>query len=782
MRSPVSLLLFAGLLAAVVVGLGARLRQSTAAVDPEVLLDRYCVGCHNSAERAGDLALDGARRDTLSDDREVWEHVVRKVRTGFMPPAGEPRPDRAVLDRFAAGLEEQLDAAARLAPNPGFKSVSRLNRAEYANAVRDLLAYDASDVVGTLPPDDAIQGFDNVAAAMTVSPTLIEGYVNAAMKISRAAIGDRSQGPTQVTYEAPSGSQAAHVDGLPLGTRGGFALTHNFPLDATYEIRVRPRGAGALAGQRFCAPPRIDITLDGASLALDNPATRRLSVAGGPHTLTVALLDERRCEGVDELYGVYAPGGGIDSIEIHGPFEASGPGNTPSRRAVFSCVPPGGGEDLPCARETLLRLATRAYRRPVDTDGAALATLLRFYERGRQDGGFEAGIEQAVARVLIDPEFLYRFETQPAELADGESFPVGNFDLASRLSFFLWSSIPDDALLEVAKAGTLGEPAALEQQVRRMLADGRAMALVENFAGQWLKLRELDDALPQDLGFDASLRTAFRRETELMFEHVLREDLSVLDLLAARYTFLDQRLAQHYGVPGVRGSYFRRVELPADSLRGGLLGHGSILTATSVANRTSPVVRGAWIVENLLGAEVPPPPPGVEADLSGARSPAEAKTLRQRMEAHRTNPVCASCHQLIDPFGFALENFDLVGRWRDTDAGEPINAAAVLTDGTAVDGPASLRGALLDRSDAFVTSLTEKLMTYALGRILTADDKPAVREIVRAAAADDYRFSSVVLGIANSLPFRMQTKGGVDWDAGLDARGRATQGAVTEKP
>jgi hypothetical protein len=782
MRPPASLLLITGLLAAVGVGIGARLRQSAAAVDPKFVLDRYCLGCHNSAERAGDLALDGARLDTLSDERAVWEHVVRKVRTGFMPPAGEPRPDRAVLDRFATALEGRLDAAARAAPNPGFKSVSRLNRAEYANAVRDLLAYDARDVASTLPPDDAIQGFDNVAAAMTVSPTLIEGYVNAAMKISRAAIGDRSQGPTQVTYEAPSGSQAAHVDGLPLGTRGGFALTHNFPLDATYEIRVRARGAGALAGQRFCAPPRIDITLDGAPLALDNPATHRLSVAGGPHTLTAALLDERRCEGVDELYGVYAPGGGIDSIEIHGPFEASGPGSTPSRRAVFSCVPPGGGEDLPCARETLLRLATRAYRRPVDTDDAALATLLRFYERGRQDGGFEAGIEQAVARVLIDPEFLYRFEAEPAKLADGQSFPVGSFDLASRLSFFLWSSIPDDALLEVAKAGTLGEPAELKQQVRRMLADGRAIALVENFAGQWLKLRELDDALPQDFGFDANLRTAFRRETELMFEHVLREDLSVLDLLAARYTFLDQRLAQHYGVPGVRGSYFRRVELPADSLRGGLLGHGSILTATSAANRTSPVVRGAWIVENLLGAEVPPPPPGVEADLSGARSPAEAKTLRQRMEAHRANPVCASCHQLIDPFGFALENFDLVGRWRDMDAGEPINAAAVLTDGTVVDGPASLRAALLDRSDAFVTSLTEKLMTYALGRILTADDKPAVREIVRAAAADDYRFSSVVLGIANSLPFRMQTNGSGDLDAGMDARGRATQGAVAEKP
>jgi hypothetical protein len=402
-------------------------------------------------------------------------------------------------------------------------------------------------------------------------------------------------------------------------------------------------------------------------------------------------------------------------------------------------------------------LATRAYRRPVDTGDPALETLLRFFEEGRQ-GGFEAGIEQALARLLIDPRFLYRFEDEPDGLAPGESYDVGGFELASRLSFFLWSSIPDDELLEAAASGSLHEPATLARQVRRMLSDSRSTALVENFAGQWLKLRELDDALPQDPGFDASLRTAFRRETELMFEHVLHEDSSVLELLDARYTFLDERLARHYGIEGIRGSYFRRVDLPRDSARGGLLGHGSILTTTSVANRTSPVVRGAWIVENLLGAEVPPPPPGVEADLSGARSPSEAKTLRQRMEAHRANPVCAACHQLIDPFGFALENFDLVGRWRETEAGEPIDATAVLTDGTVVRGPQELRGALLDRSDAFVTALTEKLMTYAIGRILTADDKPAVRRIVAAAAADDYRFSAIVLGIAQSEPFRMQRK------------------------
>jgi mono/diheme cytochrome c family protein len=761
MRTPATFIL-AGLLAAVGAGLGVWRLQSTAGADPRAVLDRYCLGCHNSAERAGGVALDGSTLDALYEHRDVWEHAVRKVRTGFMPPAGEPRPERAALDRFASALEQRLDAAARAAPNPGFKAVSRLNRAEYANAVRDLLAFDAKAIVATLPADDAIQGFDNVAAALTVSPTLIESYVNAALKISRAAVGDRSLGSTQVRYDAPGGSQAAHVDGLPLGTRGGFAFTHNFPLDAAYEIRVRARGPGALAGQRFCAPPRIDVTLDGEPLAVDDPAAMRLRMAGGPHTLTVALLDERRCEGVNELYGVYAAGGGIDSVEIHGPFEATGTGDTPSRRAIFSCLPPVGGDETACAREILTGLATLAYRRPVDPDDTALETLLGFYERGRQDGGFEAGIEQAIARLLIDPRFLYRFENRPEGLAAGAAYHIDDFALASRLSFFLWSSIPDEELLQAAASGSLHEPAVLERQVRRMLGDARATALVENFAGQWLKLRELDDALPQDSGFDANLRMAFRRETQLLFEHMLREDLSVLELLDARYTFLDERLARHYGIDGVRGSYFRRVDLPADSPRGGLLGHGSILTATSVANRTSPVVRGAWIVENLLGAEVPPPPPGVEADLSGARSPAEAKTLRRRMEAHRAEPVCASCHQLIDPFGFALENFDLIGRWRDTDAGEPIDATAELTDGTAVDGPAALREALLARSDAVVTALTERLMTYALGRILTADDRPAVREVVAAAAEADYRFSSIVLGIANSAPFRMQTNLGAD--------------------
>lgn len=758
MRSLGSLGAAGALLATAGVGFGVIIERSAARADPRAVIERYCVDCHNSAERAGDLALDRVPLGDVHAAVETWERVVRKVRTGFMPPAGEPRPPRAALDAFAAALEDRLDAAARSAPHAGFKGVSRLNRAEYANAVRDLLGYDASAVVATLPADDAIQGFDNVAAALTVSPTLIEGYVTAAQKISRAAVGDLAQAPEQIAYAAPGGSQEGHVDGLPLGTRGGFAVTHTFPLDATYELRVRARGPGALAGQRLCPPPRVAITIDGRPLAAETPQAFRLRVTAGPHTLTAALLDQQRCEGVNELFGVYAPSGAIDAIEIHGPFDATGTGDTPSRRAIFSCAPPNGEGETRCAREILTSLAARAYRRPVDTVDPALETLLRFYAQGRADGDFEAGIASAIARLLVDPEFLYRLEREPPGVVRGGTYRVSDVALASRLSFFLWSSLPDDALMAAAASGQLGQPATLERQVRRMLADPRAGALVENFAGQWLKLRELNDALPQDPGFDARLRSAFRRETELFVEHLLREDSSVLDLLGARYTFLDERLAKHYGIDGVVGSHFRRVELPATSPRGGLLGHGSILTATSVADRTSPVVRGAWLVENVLGAEVPPPPPGVEADLTPERAPAAAKTLRQRMEAHRSNPVCAACHELIDPFGFALEPFDLVGRWRVSDGGEPIDASARLTDGTPIDGPIDLRNALLERPDVFVTALTEKLLTYALGRILDAHDKPAVRKIVAEAARNGYRFSDVIVGIAKSLPFQMQTE------------------------
>jgi mono/diheme cytochrome c family protein len=727
--------------------------------DPRALLHRYCVDCHNAAEYTGGVAFDTLRLDNLPRDAETWEHAVRKLRTGFMPPADAPRPKRAVLDGLAAELETRLDRAAAEAPNPGIEGVSRLNRAEYVNVIRDLLAYDASAVAGTLPADDAIKGFDNIAQALTVSPTLIQGYVNAALKISRAAVGDRSMVPTQVRYEAPAGlAQNAHIEGLPLGTRGGMRFTHNFPLDATYEFRVAARGVGFLSAQRFCKPPKIEIMLNGEPVSVEDPKSFRLEIPAGPQTLAVALIDAVRCAGADELYGVYSPAGGIQNVEIQGPFDATGPGDTPSRRAIFKCYPQNAEEQTPCARRILTALASKAFRRPLSADDSAVETLMGFYRRGRRGGDFEAGIEHALSRLLVDPQFVYRFEQEPADLAPGEMYRISDLELASRLSFLIWSSIPDDELLKVAAEGKLSDPDVLARQVLRMLADARSEALVENFAGQWLQLRELRDALPQDSDFDANLRDAFRRETELLFGSLIREDRSVLDLLDSDYTYLNERLARHYGIPGVRGSYMRRVELDRDSPRRGLLGEGSILTVTSVANRTSPVVRGEWIMENLLGAPVPAPPPGVDTDLSKGAANLEAKTLRERMERHRANSVCASCHALMDPFGFALENFDLVGRWRDTEAGAPLDTRAVLVDGTPIDGPAALRRALLDRREAFVTALTEKLLTYALGRIPEYYDMPAVRKIVRNSKSAHYRFSSIVLGIAKSVPFQEKLK------------------------
>ena len=608
-----------------------------------------------------------------------------------------------------------------------------------------------------MPADDAIGGFYNIADALTVSPTLIQGYVSAAMKISRAAVGDLETGPTQVRYEAPRGlSQDRHIEGLPLGTRGGLVVTHNFPLDATYEIRVASRGFGALSAQRTCPLPQVDVMLDGRRIDVRNPAEFTLPVTAGPHTIAVALVDQSRCAGVDELYGDYSVPGGIQHVEIHGPFEPTGPGDTPSRRAIFSCYPDEPSEAVACARRILSRLATKAYRRPVAEDSAEVDTLMAFYAQG--EGGFESGIQHALARILIDPRFLYRIEEEPHDVAPGESYRIDDFALASRLSFFLWSSIPDDALLAAAASGALGEPDVLRAQVLRMLADPRSRALVENFAGQWLMLRELDEALPQDAAFDANLREAFRSETELLLSSVITDDRSIIELLDADYTFVNERLARHYGIDGVKGSYMRRIELGEDDPRRGLLGHGSLLTVTSVANRTSPVIRGQWILENLLGTDVPPPPPGVEADLSDESPVAVADTLRGRLELHRANSVCASCHARIDPFGLALENFDLIGRWRDTDGGQPIDSVVTLPDGTIVTGPNALRRALLERSDMFARAFTEKLLTYALGRILEPYDMPTVRKIAADAKREDYRFSSIVLGIVESVPFRMKVK------------------------
>jgi hypothetical protein len=744
--------------------LGPVLLAGTVSAQPNVdweLVEEYCTECHNLDDFAGNTAFDLLSHDTLVQDADTWELVIRKVRTGMMPPAGKPRPARARLDAFTQTLGASLDAEYALHPNPGTPGLARLNRGEYRNAVRDLLQFDASHVVANIPGESAGEGFDNNIELLSVSPTLIDAWASAAMRISREAVGDLSLIPSEVEYAAGSGSQTGHVDGLPLGTRGGLVFTHNFPLDARYQISVNGRGAGGIFNsQAFCSGGNaVVVTIDGDLVEVEDATSFQLPLSAGPHTIGVALQDVKRCTGVNDFYDDYNLDGAIANVKINGPFEVSGAGDTPSRRAIFTCYPQSETEAQPCAREILGKLATRGYRRPVAAESEEVEELLAFHARGAALGGFEMGIQYAIARLLMDPRFLYQVEQQPEGLEPGAVYTISDIELASRLSFFLWSSIPDAELLEVAVAGSLHESEVLEAQVRRMLRDSRADALVRNFAGQWLKLRELAAAQPQDPAFNSQLLEAFRQETELLFADVVREDRGLLSLLDSDYTWLNEQLARHYGIADVRGDYMRRVPLPADSPRRGLLGHGSILTATSVANRTSPVVRGAWIVEDLMGAPVPTPPPGVETDLGddGIPEGVVVNTLRQRLELHRANPTCASCHQIMDPIGLALENFDLIGRWRTAENGHVLDTRTELMDGTPIDGPAALRKALLARGDAVASNIIEKLLGYALGRHLHAPDMAAVRRIAAAAAGDGYRFSAVVLGIVQSEPFRMNS-------------------------
>jgi hypothetical protein len=718
----------------------------------QALLNRYCVTCHNQRAKTAGLALDTMDFERVGEHAMVWERVVRKIRTGMMPPSGAARPERAVLDAFASELETRLDRAAALSPNPGTHALSRLNRTEYGNAVRDLLALDV-DVAVLLPGDESSHGFDNIADALGISPTLMQGYLSAAAKISRLAVGDRAMAPSQTTYRAPAGLvQDRHIDGLPLGTRGGMLVQHTFPLDAEYEFNV--------SGSIF--------TVDGVRIDASNLRNFRLPVKAGPHTLGVAIVDRQRPAGVDDLWNVFSVAGAAPTVTINGPLDADSTGETPSRRRIFVCYPTSAETDVEasCARQILQTLARRAFRRPVlDSE---VERLMVFYRQGRQTGNFETGIERALAGVLVAPAFVLRTEEEPSSVPDDTVYRVNDFALASRLSFFLWSSIPDDQLLNAAAEGRLSDPKILEQQVRRMLADPKSEALIDNFAAQWLNLRKLATVSPirprplanrvEVEGFTENLRQGFRRETELLFESIIREDRSIVDLLDADYTFVDERLARHYGIPNITGSYFRRVILDANSPRRGILGHGSMLTLTSAPNRTSPVVRGQWILENILGSPAPDPPPGVETDLDKDQEAVRKKSLRERLEAHRANAVCASCHKIMDPLGLALENFDLIGTWREFDAGARIDASGELVDGTRVSGAADLRKALLGRSGAFVTTVVERLMTYALGRAVSYHDMPAARAIVREAAADDYRFSSLILGVVKSEPFRMRMK------------------------
>jgi mono/diheme cytochrome c family protein len=752
--------------------------DASAATAHRAVLDRYCVTCHNQRSKipAGNpLLLDTIDPADAGARPEIWEKVVRKLRTGAMPPAGAPRPEPAASARLASWLESTLDRSAAASPNPGrAPAVRRLTRTEYRNAVRDLLALEdlpkELDIDLLLPADNTV-GFDTVAELLFVTPTLMEGYVTAARKISRVAVGDPTLPLIVDIYRLPLElPQDDHFDDLPFGTRGGALIRRHFPVDGEYLVKVELAGAARETHD-------LEVSIDGQRVGLfpigpeqrrqteyeddrDAGPQLRIPVSAGPRTVAVTFA-KKTAAANEALVRPYRRSRGgqpsVGAVTISGPQRSTGVADTPTRQRLFVCHPATPSDEEGCARRILLTLTRRAYRRAVVN--ADVDEPLRFYREGRAEGGFETGIQRALERVLVSPEFLLRAEYPRANASRGTAYAVTDVELASRLSFFLWSSIPDEELLTVAVQGRLRSPGTLQQQVQRMLKDERADALVSNFAAQWLYLRDLQARRPNDRlfpDFDDGLRQALLRETELFFGSMLREDRSAVDLLRADYTFLNERLAQHYGIPNVYGSHFRRVTLGADHVRAGLLGQGSVLTLTSYATRTSPVVRGKWILENILGAPPPPPPPNVPA-LKETTDGGKVLTMRDRMAQHRTNAVCASCHARMDPLGFALENFDAVGRWRTRDeSGSPIDASAALPEGTTFDGIKGLRQVLLAHPELFVTTLVEKLLTYAVGRQLGHADAPAVRGIVRAAAAADYRFSSVIAGIVSSTPFQMR--------------------------
>jgi hypothetical protein len=751
------------------------------------LVNHYCVTCHNQKLKTGGLMLDRIDLDRVSDGAETWEKVIRKLRGGMMPPQGMPRPDRATLDGFIAWLENSIDQSAQAKQNPGRDPLHRLNRTEYANAIRDLLDLKV-EISDLLPADDEANGFDNIADVLKVSPSLLEQYLSASRQIAALAVGDPAAKPVSQVYRIPPDqAQSEHIEGLPLGTRGGILIHQNFPLDAEYDFSVKllRNIVGYITGLEW--PHQLEISIDGkrvflapvggeednkmmdtnlgiAGDTIDARLKTRIPVKAGSHEVAVTFLRKSSTESdeplepftrdldLQNMNGIPL----IDSVDITGPYKATGPGDTASRRRIFSCRPTSASDEVRCAKQIVTTLARRAYRRPVsDKD---LELLLSFYQAGRNQGNFDSGIENALRLILADPKFIFRYSPDPPNAAAGTVYPVSDLELASRLSFFLWSSIPDDQLLNVAAQGKLHEPAVLDRQVHRMLADPRAESLVTNFAGQWLFLRNLNSAIPDREEFpnwDDNLRQAFRRETELFVESIIREDHNVLDLLNADYTFVNERLAKHYGIPNISGSQFRRVKITDDNRRG-LLGQGSILTVTSYPNRTSPVLRGKWILENILGTPPPAPPPNVPA-LKENSEGSKPLTMRALLEQHRQNATCATCHKILDPLGFSLENFDAIGQWRVREAGGPVDASGELADGTRVDGPVALRKAILSHPEQFVDTLTEKLLTYALGRGLEYYDMPVVRSIARNAARDDYRFSSIVLGIVRSTPFDMKS-------------------------
>ncbi len=762
----------------------------TSAAEEKAFFAQSCNGCHNQAAKA--RGIESALRTTLDTldpahvekDPEQWERVVRKLRAGMMPPSGMPRPKPEFLESAIVFAENELDRTAKLRiPPPG---LHRMNRTEYANAIRDLLDIEV-DAGKFLPSDDSTRGFDNIAGALGISPTLLEGYVSAASKISRLAVGNVST-PTQTTYRvAEDTDQDYHIEGMPFGTRGGMIIQHEFPADGEYNIKISPISKGNMGSTNpFGEIPdeKLEVLLDGERLHVfdwdrdrgrdDGTFDLRFPARAGRHTVVVTFLATNYAPGTDLnqhfLRSTIETGGlpgyrffpHVGKVVIDGPYNAKGAADTSARRKIFVCKPANASQEMACARQIINRLGRRAFRRPLTDKDTEV--LLGFYQRGRNDSTFDSGIEMALRRILADPEFIFRKETEPANLVAGQIYRISDLELASRLSFFLWSSIPDDELLKLASQNKLHENAVLEQQVRRMVKDPRSRQLVNNFAGQWLSLRALQSQTPvpsEYPDFDDVLRQAMRTETEMFVTSVIQEDRPVTDLLDANYTFLNERLAQHYGIPNIYGSNFRRVQLPPDfDMRRGLIGKGSFLTVSSAPNRTSPVNRGKFTLQMFLGVEPPAPPPNVvikisaESNVHGGAKP----TMRQQMELHRQNEPCHSCHKIMDPIGLTLENFDGTGQWRLLEDGSPIDPSGQLVDGTKLNGVADLRGALIKYSPQFVRVFTEKLMIYALGRGTEYYDMPLIRSIVHASEKDNYRFSSLVIGVVKSQPFQMNQK------------------------
>ncbi|MEY4635948.1 MAG: hypothetical protein RJA55_1746 [Acidobacteriota bacterium] len=749
------------------------------------LVKQYCAGCHSERGKAGGLSLAAFDAAQVLKHAETTEKIIRKLRAGMMPPAGSRRPEPPVINALATAFEARIDRAAALDPNPGSRPSQRLNRAEYTRAVKDLLAVDI-DVNAFLPADTISDGFDNIADSQTISSTLMEGYLRAASQISRLAVGDRHASPGSTTWKVPrTASQMRHVEGAPLGTRGGLSVLHAFPADGEYYFKIMLHMGPT--GDLFGGPYRgeqIEVSINGARVALMdiNPRmneqdpngmtmqTPKVHIKAGQHRLSAAFV--QRFEGpaddlimpiehtladtnIGEVFGTTAIPH-LRDFTVAGPVAVTGVSDTESRRKIFTCRPTTAAEETRCAGDIVRKLATQAYRGPVQADD--FKDLMTFYERGRQEGDFESGVRLAVQAILASPRFLFRMEQAPATLRAGQTYRVSDLDLASRLSFFMWGSVPDAELVKVAMQGTLQTPAVFEKQLKRLLADPRAEALSTRFASQWLRLQDVEKVRPDHHFYsywDTTLSQALVRETELFVDSLIRDDRPVTDLLTADHTFVNERLAKHYGIPNILGPQYRRVTL-TDPNRRGVLGQGSVLLLTSIADRTSPVLRGKWVMEVLLGSPPPAPPPNVPT-LEETKSVDAGKTLsvRERMEEHRKNPACTSCHKVIDPLGLALENFDVTGVWRIKDNGVPVDPAGDLFDGTKLDGPMALRNALLKHQDVIMLSFTESLMTYALGRRVEPYDMPTVRAIVRDAKRNNYRFSSFISGVAKSAAFRM---------------------------